>query len=156
MKAILSAAAALAVLSLPGLAQAEPDLAKGEKTFGQCRACHALTAPDGTVIHKGGITGPDLYGVVGRKIGSVEGFRYGTGIEELAEKFPDAVWDVQSLTAYVKDPGKYLKEHTGNSKAKTKMTFRLGKDHEDLMAYLLANSPDAPEQPGEGDGAPQP
>lgn len=156
MNAILSAAAALAVLSLPGLAWAEPDLAKGEKTFGQCRACHAITAPDGTVIYKGGVTGPDLYGIVGRKFAAVEGFRYGTGIVELAQAFPDAVWDIQSLTAYVKDPGKYLKDHTGDPKAKTKMTFRLGKDHADLMAYLLANSPDAGSQPAETDGAPRP
>lgn len=155
MRTIL-VAVALAVLAVPGLAADSGDLAKGEKTFGQCRACHGITAPDGTVIFKGGVTGPDLYGIVGRKIASEEGFRYGKGILELAEKHPDAVWDVHSLTAYVKNPGDYLKEHTGDAKAKTKMTFRLGKDYEHLMAYLLANSPDAPEQPGEDDGAPRP
>ena len=38
--------------------------------------CH--TIPDGaTVIAKGGRTGPNLFGVIGRQAGSLEGFRYG-------------------------------------------------------------------------------
>ena len=35
-----------------------------------------VQAPDGTDIVKGGKTGPNLYGVVGRKAGSEEGFKY--------------------------------------------------------------------------------
>lgn len=151
-----SLAASIAFLAMLAPAHAAGDAAKGEKTFGQCRACHAITDPDGNVLFKGGVTGPDLYGVIGRKIASVDGFRYGDGILELAEKFPDAVWDVHSLTAYSKNPGDYLKEHTGDPKAKTKMTFRLNKGHDDLMAYLLSVSPDAPDQPDADDGAPRP
>lgn len=154
MRTSLAAILALAATALP--VHAEGDVAKGEKLFGQCRACHAITEPDGNVIFKGGVTGPDLHGIIGRKIASVDGFRYGDGILELAEKFPDAVWDIHSLTEYSKDPGGYLKVHTGDKRAKTKMTFRLNKGHEDLMAYLLSVSPDAPEQPAEDGGAPLP
>lgn len=156
MKRAIAAIFAMFALAAPGLAQDAGDPEKGEKEFGKCRACHKIEAPDGTVIYKGGVTGPNLYGLIGRPFAAEEGFRYGDGIQELAEEHPDAVWDVYSLIAYMTDPAKYLREHSGNPKAKTKMTFRLNKGQADVAAYLLANSPDAPDQPEEDDGAPRP
>lgn len=153
-----TAAIALAVLAFAshGYAQDAGDVGKGDKAFGKCRACHKIEAPDGTAIRKGGATGPNLFGIVGRKIASVEGFRYGDGILKLAETHPDAVWDVHSLVAYVTDPTAYLDEYSGDASVKSMMTFKLTKDQADVVAYLLANSPDAPEQPAESDGAPLP
>ncbi len=156
MKTTAAIALALAAFASPVFAQDAGDAEKGEKVFGKCRACHQIQAPDGTVIYKGGITGPNLYGIVGRKIASVEGFRYGDGILKLAEAHPDAVWDVHSLAAYVTDPTAWLDEYSGDPRARSKMTFKLNRDQADLVAYLLANSPDAPEQPEETDGAPRP
>ena len=40
---------------------------RGEKEFNKCKACHTIQAPDGTDVVKGGKTGPNLYGVVGRQ-----------------------------------------------------------------------------------------
>lgn len=156
MKITAAAAFALVALAGPVFAQDAGDAVKGEKVFGKCRACHQIQAPDGTVIFKGGMTGPNLYGVVGRKIASVEGFRYGDGILKLAEAHPDAVWDVHSLTAYITDPTAWLDEYSGDPKARSKMTFKLNKDQADVVAYLKAQSPDAPDQPEETDGAPRP
>ncbi|MCL4166617.1 UNVERIFIED_CONTAM: hypothetical protein GTU68_031205, partial [Idotea baltica] len=52
------------------------DAEKGESDFKLCKSCHAVTATDGTVIQKGGKTGPNLYGVIGRVAGSDPDFRY--------------------------------------------------------------------------------
>ena len=139
------------VLATPALAA---DPAKGESDFKKCKSCHSITAPDGTDIQKGGKTGPNLYGVVGRPIATEEGFKYGDGILKLAETNPGAVWDIHSLKAYVTDPTGYLDKYSGDEKAKSKMTFKMTKNQDDLVAYLVTVSPNAPAQPAEGDGAP--
>ncbi|MCF1708495.1 cytochrome C [Tabrizicola sp. J26] len=115
---------------------AEGDAAKGENEFKKCKACHAITAPDGTDIVKGGKVGPNLYGVVGRPLASVEGFAYGDGIKEAAGK--GLVWDEAMIAAYVADPTKWLEEQTGDPKAKSKMSFKLPKGGEDVAAYLAS------------------
>ncbi|MFD1795322.1 cytochrome C [Paracoccus aurantiacus] len=153
MKTSLIATLTLFSLCSPALAQ---DAAKGEKEFNKCKACHMIQDPTGADIVKGGRTGPNLFGVVGRKIASVEDFKYGDGILKLAEAKPDAVWDIHSLKAYVTDPTGYLDQYSGDDKAKSKMTFKLTRNQDDLVAYLLSISPDAPAQPAEGDGAPAP
>lgn len=155
MKHVITAFAIL-VGAVPTLADAPGNAAKGDDVYGKCRACHRVEAPDGTMIRKGGITGPNLYGVVGRKIASEPGYRYGEGIRKLAESYPNAVWDVHSLAAYVTDPTGYLDQYSGDPKARSKMTYKLSKGQADLAAYLLEHSPDAPKQAGQGDGAPRP
>lgn len=146
--------ATLAVLALAAPALAEGDAAKGEKEFNKCKACHMIQDADGTSIVKGGKTGPNLYGIIGHKFAAIEGYKYGDGITKLAENNPDAVWDVHSLAAYITDPSAYLDEYSGDPKAKSKMTFKMKKNQEDVAAYLLSVSPDAPEQPAESDSAP--
>nr|2BH4_X Chain X, CYTOCHROME C-550 [Paracoccus versutus]2BH5_X Chain X, CYTOCHROME C-550 [Paracoccus versutus] len=131
----------------------EGDAAKGEKEFNKCKACHMVQAPDGTDIVKGGKTGPNLYGVVGRKIASVEGFKYGDGILEVAEKNPDMVWSEADLIEYVTDPKPWLVEKTGDSAAKTKKTFKLGKNQADVVAFLAQHSPDAGAEAAPAEGA---
>lgn len=144
MKISLYATLATLALAVPAVAQdAAGDPAKGENEFKKCKACHMIQAPDGTDVVKGGKTGPNLYGIVGSKPAAAEGFKFGDGLLELAEKKPDFVWDEASLVAYVTDPGAYLKEQTGNDKAKTKMTFKMAKNQADVVAFLKQNSPDA-------------
>ena len=75
MKFLITASAALLALSVPAFAAG--DAAKGEREFNKCKACHMIQAADGTDIVKGGKTGPNLYGVIGRAAGAQEGFRYG-------------------------------------------------------------------------------
>lgn len=154
MKISLPATLALLALATPTLAQ-DGDAAAGEKEFNKCKACHMIQDDAGESIVKGGRTGPNLYGIVGRKFAAVEDYKYGDGILKLAESNPDAVWDVHSLTAYITDPTGYLDEYSGDEKARSKMTFKMTKNQPDLVAYLLSVSPDAPEQPADGDGSPQ-
>ncbi|MCF3972779.1 c-type cytochrome [Paracoccus salsus] len=131
-----------AALAVPALAQ-DGDVAAGEKDFRKCRACHMIQTPDGEDIVKGGPLGPNLWGVVGRKIAAQEGFRYGDGILQVAEMKPDMVWTEEELAKYVTDPGEWLEEQTGDAGAKSKMTFKLNKGQADMAAYLASVSPDA-------------
>ena len=154
MKPSVIATFAALTFALPAMAQDAGDPVKGQKEFNKCKACHMVKAPDGTDVVKGGKTGPNLYGVVGRPIATEEGFKYGDGILKLAEANPGAVWDIHSLKAYVTNPTGYLDQYSGDEKAKSKMTFKMTKNQDDLVAYLVTISPNAPAQPAEGDGAP--
>jgi cytochrome c len=128
--------AAAAVLTLAAPAFAAGDAAKGEADFKKCKACHSITAGDGTEIQKGGKTGPNLYGVVGRAAGSVEEFKYSEVMEEAGEK--GLVWSEETLVSYLPDPSKFLEEFSGDATGKSKMTFKLTKGAEDMAAYLAS------------------
>jgi cytochrome c len=134
MKHSIIGAIACATLATPLLAAG--DAAKGEAEFKKCKSCHMIVGADGTEIVKGGKVGPNLYGVVGRAPGSVEGFKYGESI--VAVGAGGLVWDEAEITAYVADPKAWLVEKTGDAAAKTKMTFKVAKGGEDIAAYLAS------------------
>ncbi|KGJ21339.1 c-type cytochrome [Paracoccus sanguinis] len=142
MKISLYATLAMFALAVPAAAQdAAGDPVKGEKEFNKCKACHMVQAPDGTDIVKGGKTGPNLYGVVGRKAGTEEGFKYSDALVKLGEA--GEVWSPEDLMHYITDPNSYTQEKTGDNKLKTKMTFKLAKGQADVIAFLTQHSPDA-------------
>jgi cytochrome c len=136
MKLSLITTAALISLSAPAFAA---DVAAGEKDFKKCKSCHEIVADDGTAIVKGGKTGPNLYGVIGRQAGSVEGFKYGETIVAAGEG--GLVWDEENLVAYTADPKSFLADVTGDDKAKSKMTFKLAKGADNIAAYLASVAP---------------
>lgn len=132
MKTLISATATILALAVPAFA--EGDAEKGEKVFKKCKACHTIASADETIV-KGGKTGPNLYGVIGRAAGS-EDFKYGAGLKEANEA--GAVWSEDELVAYVTNPKDWL-EAQGYAK-KSKMTFKLKKGGEDVAAYLATFS----------------
>ncbi|MDQ2104795.1 c-type cytochrome [Azospirillum isscasi] len=108
--------------SLPGIAAAQ-DAAAGEKVFNQCKACHTIEAGGPNRV------GPNLHGVVGRKAGAVETFKYSDAIKNAG------TWDEATLDAYLTDP----KSAVPNNK----MAFSGVKNEQarkDLIAYLKKNS----------------
>ena len=114
---------AAGALAFAGAARADGDAAKGEKAFAKCRACHSVKAGENKV-------GPSLAGVVGRKAGSVEGFKYSD-----AMKNAGVTWDGDTLEKYLKNPKEFI---PGN-----KMVFPgIKKDDEidDIVAYLKTAS----------------
>ena len=123
MNRMKSGIAALLTAGLfAGSAMAEGDVEKGEKVFKRCKACHKVE--DG----KNGV-GPHLFGIVGRSVASVDGYKYSDGMTAYAGS--DAVWDAARLDAYLKAPKKEVKG--------TKMAFAgLKKDEQraDIIAYL--------------------
>ena len=131
MKNVLIASAALMALAAPAFAG---DAAKGEKTFKKCKSCHMIASESETIV-KGGKTGPNLYGVIGRQAGTAD-FKYGDDI--VAAGAAGLVWTEESLAAFVADPKAYLKEVTGDGGAKSKMSYKLKKGGEDVAAYLAS------------------
>ena len=131
-KFILLAVASVA-LAVPAFAG---DPVAGEATFKKCKACHSIIGADGTEIQKGGKTGPNLYGVIGRGVAVDADFSYCDSIAALGAT--GAVWDEASLAAYVADPAAYLKQALGDDAAKTKMSFKLATGGEDVAAYLAS------------------
>ena len=102
----------------PILAAAKPE--GGAATFKVCSACHSG--------EKGGANkvGPVLWGVVGRKTGSVDGFAYSE-----AMKGKGGEWTYDRLAGFLNNPKGYV--------VGTKMVYNGVQDPEklaDLLAYL--------------------
>lgn len=127
---ILGSAAVLAVLSTGAMAQ---DVAKGEKVMRKCKACHMVANGD-EVLFKGGKTGPNLFGIVGRPAGSFEGYKYSKSMLEAGEK--GLVWDMETLAGYLENPSAFLKEYLDDPGAKSKMSLKLKKGREDVISFI--------------------
>lgn len=136
----------VATVAFASSAQAEGDADAGRKAFGKCKSCHQVVSPEGEVLIKGGRTGPNLYGVIGREAAATD-FKYSKTFKALAET--GVIWDETSLAEFVKDPRGYLKAQ--GTDGKTRMTFKLKKGGEDVAAFLASLSP-APEVTAEVEG----
>ncbi len=136
MKTAIISAITCVTLATPLLASG--DAAKGEADFKKCKACHAITAADGTDIVKGGKVGPNLFGVVGRTAGTVPDFKYSNVMVEAGAK--GLVWSEETLVGYLPDPSEFLEEYADDAEGKSKMTFKLTKGAEDMAAYLASLS----------------
>ncbi|WP_212522817.1 c-type cytochrome [Actibacterium sp. MT2.3-13A] len=115
------------------------DVAKGEKTFKRCVACHSVINDAGeTLAGRGAKTGPNLYGVAGRAAGSEEGFRYSKALQTAGEA--GLVWTAENFAEFVQDPSGFLSEELGDSGARSAMSFKVRKEEEaqDLYAYLAS------------------
>ena len=136
--------AALVTLSSPAFADAHlgsGDPAAGEKAFRQCVSCHVVENEAGEKLAgKNGKTGPNLFGVIGRQAGTVEGFRYKKSLVAAGEA--GLVWDAEKIATYLLHPTNFLKETLGDSKAKSGMSFRVRKEEAaaDLAAFLATFS----------------
>ena len=112
---------------------ADADLAKGQRVFKKCAACH--TVDDGG---KNKI-GPNLWNIVNRTVASHEGFSYSDAMA--AE---EGAWDFERLNRFLSDPKGTV---TG-----TKMAFKgLSRDGDraDMLAYLRSLSATPAELPAE-------
>ena len=93
-------------------------VASGEKVFKKCKACHAVG--EGAKNK----SGPQLNGLIGRQMGSVDGFKYSKVFA--AAQGDGRVWDEAALTEFLSKPKSYMKG--------TKMAFSGLKKDEDLAA----------------------
>ena len=144
MKLMIASAFAVATIATGAFAEMQAptgDAEAGEKTFNKCKSCHMIQDADGENIVKGGKTGPNLYGIVGRQAGTYDGFKYGDDLVAAGEA--GLVWDEENFVKYAINPKDFLKEILGDKGAKSKMTFRLKKGGEDVYAYLASVAPAA-------------
>jgi cytochrome c len=104
------------------------NVAAGAEVAKKCQSCHNFD-PGGP-----NQTGPNLYGVMGRKPGSHPGFAYSTAMTDFGGKTP--AWDYGHLFQFLKSPQGYING--------TKMSFVGLKKPEDrvaVIAYLRSLSP---------------
>jgi cytochrome c len=96
MRHIATAALGLALSGIAGAASAEGDPARGEVLYRPCAACHMIG--DGAINR----IGPHLNGVVGRGIGSVEGYDFSDIFLEAAAQ--GETWTEQALDGFIANP----------------------------------------------------
>lgn len=72
-------------------------IALGEDAFQTCTGCHSVDA-DGRSA-----AGPNLYGIMGRKAGSLEGYSFSDAFTA-----SDITWDEASLDGFLADPQGYI------------------------------------------------
>lgn len=111
----------LAIAALLGLRPAmAQNVTAGQAVYkSQCSTCHAVVAERNVI-------GPSLFGVVGRKAGTVPNFHYSA-----ANKASGETWDAGSLDKYLTAPRQVVPGTT--------MTYPGVKDAQkraDLIAYL--------------------
>jgi cytochrome c len=117
---------AAAVVELPidwGTELPKADVAAGKTITTKCQSCHNFD--------QGGpnMTGPNLYGVLGRPPGSHPGFAYSDGMKAFGAKQP--IWDFEHVNDFITAPQKYIDG--------TKMTFvglKQRQDRINVIAYL--------------------
>lgn len=117
--AAAEAAAAPAAPAEVTFASLTGNAANGEKLFTVCKTCH--------VAEKGvNRVGPSLWGVVGRKAGTIEGFKYSP-----ANKNSGITWTEDNLFTYLAAPQKFM---PGTYMAYAGM--KSPQDRADLIAFL--------------------
>jgi cytochrome c len=83
-------------LLVPLVALADGDEELGKRQFNKCAACHSLEVG----VH---LAGPSLHGLMGRKVGSIEGFVFSEVMEQA-----EFVWTTQTLSAFIENPMQLL------------------------------------------------
>ena len=95
------------------------DIEAGKVAFKKCALCHTTESGKNKI-------GPSLFGIVGRKSGSVDNFSYSEAMKSF-----DHTWDAETLDTYLADPRTVVPG--------TKMIFPGIKDkteRDDVIAYL--------------------
>ena len=97
---------------------AKADLTAGAQLIGRCQVCHTFEKgkPNGV--------GPNQYGLVGRKVASVDGFNYSD-----AMKAKGGSWSFQALSDFLTSPQKAVPG--------TRMAFAGLKKPEDRAALIM-------------------
>lgn len=103
---------------------ASASIESGAKVFKKCAACHS--------VDKGGANkiGPALWGVVNRKVGGVDGFKYSATLSGYGKN-----WSFEELNGFLHKPTRYLKG--------TKMAFaglKKDSDRANIIAFLNSKS----------------
>ena len=120
------AIAALCILSLTSIADAEGDVAAGEQSFKKCLPCHSIGPGAKTKV------GPELNGLDGRKSGTAANYNYSD-----ANKNSGITWNKETFEKYISDPRATIPG--------TKMIFpgiKSDNERDNLWAYISQFSAD--------------
>jgi len=92
--------------------------AEGAKVFKKCAACHSITEGGGNKI------GPALWGVLGRKAGTLPDYKYSKAMIAYAK-----LWSFEEMNGFLIKPKEWIKG--------TKMSFAGIKNEKDRAAVIL-------------------
>jgi cytochrome c len=129
LAAILSGAAVLAAtVGVAAASELDDRIAaanpkRGQLMFMLCRTCHDL---EPNLPHK---AGPNMSGILGRKAGSAEGFKYSDALVKSG-----IVWNAETLDAWIKQPAAMV---PGNAMALAGLPNDA--DRASIIAWMLAN-----------------
>ena len=96
----------------------------GKMIFKKCAACHSASKGGGNKI------GPALWGVIGRKAGSIGDYKYSKAMSGFGK-----TWDFEAVNTFLIKPKDYVKG--------TKMAYaglKKGKDRASIILYLNEQS----------------
>ncbi len=96
------------------------DPARGQQIAQKCTTCHSFEAGAG----KG--AGPNLYRVIGRQVGQVEGFKFSSALRKSGD-----YWSVERLEEFLKDP---YQVYPGSRMAFAGL--KRTQDRKDLICYM--------------------
>ena len=134
----LTIATVIACTATSALAEGHADADAGESAFNrQCVSCHVVADASGTVLAgRNAKTGPNLYGMIGKTPGTVDGFRYGTDLIEAGEA--SGPWNEESFAQYIMDPTAWIRETTGNGGARSRMSYKVrsADDAANIAAFI--------------------
>ena len=124
--AVLGAVVGLLIVPMAARAQFPTEAAKPTPAAlfrTQCGTCHVINPADGPR------QGPPLAGVVGRKPGSVPGFKYSGNYASA-----DFVWDAPHLDAYLENPqavipGSVMAYRQARAETRAAIIAYLGEQH---------------------------
>lgn len=101
------------------------DAGTGEGLFRKkCKSCHIIDAGGKHAV------GPNLHGVVGRKAGTADGYRYSKAMAGFGK-----IWEREELLGFLASPRAHVPG--------TKMTFagfKKARDLANIVAYLISQS----------------
>lgn len=104
--------------------ESDPLFVKGRALFNRCRACHAFK-PDTRSLSRG----PNLWGIVGKKAGSIEGYtEYSRAMLE-----SPVVWTAETIDQYLANPKGFMPGNLMNFIGVPKADERKA-----LVTYLIA------------------
>ena len=103
---------------------ASTNIEEGEKIFKKCTACHSISEGGANKI------GPALWGVLGRKVGSISDYKYSKSM-----KAYEKTWSFDEMNGFLAKPKDWIKG--------TKMSFaglKNAKDRAAVILYMNENS----------------
>jgi len=103
---------------------ASASAADGAKIFSKCKACHSIAKEGGNKI------GPALWGVLGRKAGSLSDYKYSKAMTAYGKS-----WSFEEMNGFLTKPKEWVKG--------TKMSYaglKSAKDRASLILYMNENT----------------
>ena len=90
----------------------------GKTVFKKCAACHSISKGGSNKI------GPALWGVIGRKVGSIDDYKYSKAMSAFGKN-----WDFEEINTFLIKPKDYVKG--------TKMAYAGLKNEKDRASIIL-------------------